>query len=116
MPSHGPAYDPHNLGLENPWEFLVRDDPDITFDTLRPQYGPRAFQDYWLRNRGRVLQDFNAQTGAAALRGEAPTQDLFDFTRSYPFQARYLDQTPRQRGELGSTFSPRLQYDNRRRR
>ena len=113
MPQHGPPGNRHGLGTStNPWEFLVRDDSAITFATLRPQYGPKSFQDYWLRNQSRLLQDYNAQIGASALRGEPPTVDYFDFLQSYPFQARYLDQTPRQRGDSGTAFNPRLRFFN----
>lgn len=98
----------------NPWEFLVREDEQLTFDTLRPQFGSRSFQDFWRRNQARVLQAFNRETGERALRGEAPTEDFFDFVQRFPFQARYLDLTPRQRGDFGAS-SPRLQFFNRRR-
>ena len=113
MPSHGPEGDPHGI-LTNPWEYLVRDDQDITFQTLRPRSGPQSFQDYWRRNQSRVLQDFDAETGARALRGEAPTLDLFDFVQRYPFQARYQNLSPRGRGDFGA-FGPRLSFDSYRR-
>ena len=104
------------MPLNNPWEYLVREDDDIAFASQLPQFGSRAFRDYSARSRPQVLRDYNARIGAMALRGEAPTLDFFDFVQSYPWQSKYLDRTPRERGGFSASLNPRLRFSNFRRR
>ena len=100
------------MARHNPWEDFIRASDDITFATLRPRAGPRAFQDFFQTGRGRALVNdrFNQRVGALALSGEAPNLDLFDFLQSFDFRGEYQGLTPRERGDTG--FNPRLRFTN----
>ena len=94
----------------NPWLDWLEDYPQAAYGAYQPKTGSRSFLDYWRGQQSNVYDQYMGQLGQMAKAGQAPSMNLTDYLGSYPWLQKWFEQSPQQRGERPSLFSPNVRW------
>ncbi len=83
----------------------LANNPQAAYLNAIPTTGSPKMQDYWGRNYGSVLQDFNQQVAKGN-----PYLNFPDFLKNYEWLQKYYGQSPQQRGDYTRNFAPPAMY------
>ena len=98
-------------GPKSIWLDFLEDNPEIAYAAYRPQAGSQNFTDYWARQQGQVMRDWQKQLGSEVMSGRAPSTRWYTFLSQYPWTQRYLGLSPEARGVQESLYAPRMRWN-----
>lgn len=94
---------------------FLQDNPEITYQAMRPQTASRSFTDYWRTRFGTAQGDYFGSIGKTAIEGEVPRNQYFqDFLGKYPWTSYWEGLSPSAKGQRPSMYAPRMQWNMRR--
>ncbi len=87
------------------WSTFMEENPDILYRTMQPKKGSTSFMDYWSNNYGKVWNQF-----LGTMSPQNPNPSFGGYLGTYPWLQNWYNQSPYQRGERPSAFSPQLRW------
>lgn len=91
---------------DNPFEPFLTENPEYAYFGYQNQWQTPNMKKYFQSQFGNIQNQYKGQLGQQAMQGIKPILHFTDFLKNVNWGQEYGQQTPQQRGQDTSRFSP----------